>query len=449
MSMKLQPGNRWGTMVWVGLATLLLSACGPAALTSESWTLIDVVTTGERIDRSSEIVDVRNCGVPAAAERKSRSCSASFSTSFSVGSEASAGAAAGVVLAELDVSVSASVATTLGFDRNSGDSLELDTPPPGFVNRYNIIKEFSITTGRGQIRSESGAEEEGFFAVQTGCSLRIYEVATLTCDAADLPTPTPVPTERPIPPVPTPTETVVAAAQPASNNIEIRTLDGIPFARVPAGEFTMGSNDGFDNEKPQHQVYVDEFWIMQTEVTNAQYARCVSAGDCSEPNNEIWDDAASATPSRHRCGLGTGQSVCRVDWRDGCPPKPNGKRPHVATMAAVIPGETLNRAPLCSISDDSGIDGTHCCGELSGWSQPLWSAGHGGQRLGVDRVVSTSPTRMTQRMDVKMQRVAEVVCCVVGRSSTTVTSCVAPTVINSDPVSRFYNIGFRVLSPGL
>jgi formylglycine-generating enzyme required for sulfatase activity len=35
-----------------------------------------------------------------------------------------------------------------------------------------------------------------------------------------------------------------------------------------------------DNEKPQHQVYLDAFWIDRTEVTNANFARCMADGAC-------------------------------------------------------------------------------------------------------------------------------------------------------------------------
>ena len=44
---------------------------------------------------------------------------------------------------------------------------------------------------------------------------------------------------------------------------------------IPAGKFTMGSNDGQTDEKPLHDVKVDAFWMDKTEVTNAQFARFV------------------------------------------------------------------------------------------------------------------------------------------------------------------------------
>lgn len=49
------------------------------------------------------------------------------------------------------------------------------------------------------------------------------------------------------------------------------------FARVPAGEFVMGSDDakvGFpiDDAMPQHRLSIGEYWIGKTEVTVAQFA---------------------------------------------------------------------------------------------------------------------------------------------------------------------------------
>jgi formylglycine-generating enzyme required for sulfatase activity len=61
---------------------------------------------------------------------------------------------------------------------------------------------------------------------------------------------------------------------------------------VPAGEFTMGSDEGNDNEKPVHTVYLDAFYIDKTEVTNAQYRACVEAKACDSPSDTTYYDNA-------------------------------------------------------------------------------------------------------------------------------------------------------------
>jgi formylglycine-generating enzyme required for sulfatase activity len=46
-------------------------------------------------------------------------------------------------------------------------------------------------------------------------------------------------------------------------------------ARIPAGEFTMGADDGEEDERPAHRVFLDEFCIGVHPVTNEQYAAFV------------------------------------------------------------------------------------------------------------------------------------------------------------------------------
>ncbi len=46
---------------------------------------------------------------------------------------------------------------------------------------------------------------------------------------------------------------------------------------IPAGKFTMGSNDGQTDELPLHDIKIDGFWMDQTEVTNEQFGRFVDA----------------------------------------------------------------------------------------------------------------------------------------------------------------------------
>jgi formylglycine-generating enzyme required for sulfatase activity len=65
--------------------------------------------------------------------------------------------------------------------------------------------------------------------------------------------------------------------------------DGMTLVYVPEGEFKMGTSDTiswkWNDQKPQHTVYLDAFWIDQNEVTNKQYAVCVSDGSCALPSD--------------------------------------------------------------------------------------------------------------------------------------------------------------------
>ncbi|MFK8012647.1 MAG: SUMF1/EgtB/PvdO family nonheme iron enzyme [Marinicellaceae bacterium] len=50
---------------------------------------------------------------------------------------------------------------------------------------------------------------------------------------------------------------------------------------ISAGQFTMGSVNGNDNEKPQHQVYLREFILSESEITFAQWKKCVDDKVCT------------------------------------------------------------------------------------------------------------------------------------------------------------------------
>jgi len=93
-------------------------------------------------------------------------------------------------------------------------------------------------------------------------------------------------------PFPAPTVTVPPTAPPTpepaappacleSGQVWAAPVDGMSLVCVPAGNFLMGSTDqdvdaAYD-EKPQHTVYLDAFWLDRTEVTNEQFARFVAA----------------------------------------------------------------------------------------------------------------------------------------------------------------------------
>ncbi len=82
--------------------------------------------------------------------------------------------------------------------------------------------------------------------------------------------------------------------------------DSMALVYVPAGEFLMGStdddSDANSDEKPQHRVTLDAYWIDRTEVTNDQYQKCVAAGTCEAS----WCSDA---------GPGNAPVVC-VSWQD-------------------------------------------------------------------------------------------------------------------------------------
>lgn len=68
---------------------------------------------------------------------------------------------------------------------------------------------------------------------------------------------------------------------------QISPVDGMVMMYVPAGKFTMGWNKGKQDEQPEHRVYLDAFWIDQTEVTVGQYHLCVDAGVCEHPQQGV------------------------------------------------------------------------------------------------------------------------------------------------------------------
>lgn len=58
---------------------------------------------------------------------------------------------------------------------------------------------------------------------------------------------------------------------------------GMEMVYVPPGDFIMGSPDnlGYEDEDPKHTVRLGPYWIDKTEVTAAQYRRCVIERECS------------------------------------------------------------------------------------------------------------------------------------------------------------------------
>lgn len=119
-----------------------------------------------------------------------------------------------------------------------------------------------------------------------------------------------------------PTETSLPV-QPSFSGTEagdvwVRPGDDMEMVHVPDGNFPMGSNSSdidyavglcsmnfndcpratYEDEQPVHSVSLDGFWIDRTEVTNAQYRRCVEAGVCTSVTTCDWGEPTYTDTSR-------------------------------------------------------------------------------------------------------------------------------------------------------
>ena len=141
------------------------------------------------------------------------------------------------------------------------------------------------------------------------------------------PTATPVlPTS---PPTAIPTENPTPGPLPQAGATGVWEKDDSVMVYVPAGQFEMGSDDDgvdyamqlcselsddcqrrwYENQQPAHTVALDGFWIDKYEVTNAQYQKCVEAGECQAPTTCNWGQ-----PTYGKADKADHPAVC-VDWQ--------------------------------------------------------------------------------------------------------------------------------------
>ena len=93
-------------------------------------------------------------------------------------------------------------------------------------------------------------------------------------------------------------ETALRQAEPVSQS---------DMLWIPSGEFWMGSNRHYPEERPEHEVLVDGFWIDRCSVTNRAFARFVDA---------------------------TGYKTVAENWTEG--PACNGEKPDLLAPSSVI-----------------------------------------------------------------------------------------------------------------
>jgi formylglycine-generating enzyme len=102
----------------------------------------------------------------------------------------------------------------------------------------------------------------------------------------------------------------------------------LQVSRIPAGEFTMGAEDGEDDERPAHKAYVDEFFIGTYPVTNAEYAQFMRDTGHPSPGLRPLPLMVSGTLEAEFRAL-----AARYFWNNGSPPE--GRDKHPVTLVGV------------------------------------------------------------------------------------------------------------------
>ncbi len=100
----------------------------------------------------------------------------------------------------------------------------------------------------------------------------------------------------------------LAFSAPFAGAAYTRPADGMTMAYVPGATFTMGSADITD--AAPHQVTLSAYWIDETDVTNAEYAKCVATGICTEPSNK----SSATRSSYYGNSLFDNYPVIYVNW---------------------------------------------------------------------------------------------------------------------------------------
>ncbi|MDR2117233.1 MAG: SUMF1/EgtB/PvdO family nonheme iron enzyme [Planctomycetaceae bacterium] len=89
-------------------------------------------------------------------------------------------------------------------------------------------------------------------------------------------------------------------------------IAGLRFVKIPAGEFVMGSIDGFNDERPRTTVKIEKpFLICEAEITNGQYALFDSEHDTGYEGEYGFDHISPGYIANH-----PDQPVARVNWQE-------------------------------------------------------------------------------------------------------------------------------------
>lgn len=173
----------------------------------------------------------------------------------------------------------------------------------------------------------------------------------------------------------------ITLTPPVTHTVEgntwIRPADGMVMVYIPAGEFLMGSTDeGYDaggDEKPQHAVHLDGFWIDRTEVTNSMFLKFLQ--NTSYEYDRSLPDGIDEYPV---VNVSWNDAIAYCEWAGGSlPTEAQWEKAARGTDGRIYPWGDQKASCEYAVMDE----GRNGCGITGAW--PVGSKPAGGSPYGL------------------------------------------------------------------